>query len=69
MKRADIPDALVTELARARHADGGPGVISALTARGVPRKVALAKVEHLCERGLLGYGVSPDQAWPVEIGE
>jgi hypothetical protein len=66
VRRSDIPDALVIELARARRAGSGGGVIDALTARGIPCRLALAKVEHMVERGLLNYGVSPNQAWPEE---
>jgi hypothetical protein len=68
VKRSDIPDEHVLELARAWHDAplGGkpPGVIAALVAEGVPEKVALAKVEHMARRHLLDYGVSPYYAWP-----
>ena len=90
MKRSDIPDGHVIELARrwrehpkaepfaalkalaagddatlAELLDGRPpGVIAALMAEGVPEKVALAKVLHMCRRGLLEYGTSPYYAWP-----
>jgi hypothetical protein len=66
MKRSDIPDGHVVDLARQWRADslGNPGVISALVAEGVPAKLALAKVEHLIQRGLLESGVSPNFAWP-----
>ena len=67
MKRSDIPDEHVLELARRWREDtlGQPGVIDALTAEGVPEKVALAKVEHMARRRLLDYGVSPYYAWPA----
>ncbi|HWB34564.1 MAG TPA: hypothetical protein VHA75_00920, partial [Rugosimonospora sp.] len=65
VKRSDIPDALVIELAQ-RWQDGDrTGVVAALVAEGIPPKLALAKVEHLCDRGLLEYGVSPNYAWPT----
>lgn len=66
MKRSDISDEHVVQLAQAwRQApDSNPGVVAALVAEGVPSKLALAKVEHLSERGLLDYGVSPNYAWP-----
>jgi uncharacterized protein YprB with RNaseH-like and TPR domain len=66
VKRSDIPDEHVLELARAWREDfGQPGVVSALMAEGVPEKVALAKVEHMARRRLLDYGVSPYYAWPA----
>jgi hypothetical protein len=67
VKRADIPDDHVVELAR-RWQDakvGGVGVVWAMVAEGIPEKLALAKVEHLIDRGLLECGVSPYYAWPV----
>jgi hypothetical protein len=68
VKRSDISDDRVIELARAwRDAPlgGKPlGVVAALMAEGVPEKVALAKVEHMARRRLLDYGVSPYYAWP-----
>lgn len=64
MQRKDIDDTHVLALAARWQAEGGPGVIAALVAEGVPAKLALAKVEHLSERGLLDYGVSPYYAWP-----
>jgi hypothetical protein len=74
VKRSDIPDAHVVELARqwregARRDPGkpGPGVVRALVAEGVPEKVALAKVEHMISRGLLECGISPYYAWPVSV--
>ena len=70
VKRSDIPDEHVLELARAwRDAPLGmkpPGVIAALVAEGVPHNLAMAKVLHMVRRGLLDYGVSPDYAWPAE---
>ena len=48
-----------------------PGVVEALMRRyDIPHKLALAKVESLCERkngkpALLEYGVSPHYAWPA----
>lgn len=71
------------ECGRARHAEmvrwlhGGeqpanlaPGVVEALVAEGIPRKLAYAKVLSLCERkngkpALLEYGTSPYYAWPA----
>lgn len=66
MKRSDIPDDHVIELARRwRDEPGSPGAVAALIAEGIPAKLALRKVEHLVERGLLDYGVSPYCAWPT----
>lgn len=66
-KRSDITDEHALDLARRWQDDhfGQPGVIGALMAEGVPEKVALAKVEHMAERGLLDYGTSPYHAWPA----
>jgi hypothetical protein len=66
VKRADIPDEHVLDLARAWQQDphGRPGVIQALMDEGVPRNLAYAKVEHMVTRRLLDYGVSPNYAWP-----
>lgn len=66
MKRADIPDGHVIDLAMLWHHDprNHPGVVEALVREGVPVKLALAKVEHLTDRGLLEYGVSANYAWP-----
>ena len=66
MKRSDIPDQHVIDLARRWNDPSTPGVVMALVAEGVPEKLALAKVIHLSERGLLDYGVSPYNAWPVD---
>lgn len=68
VKRADIPDAHVLELARAwsdAPFSGSPGVMEALMAEGIPHNLALAKVMHMVERGLLDYGTSPYHAWPT----
>lgn len=66
MKRSDITDDHVLELARRWRQDlTQPGVITALMAEGVPEKVALAKIEHMVKRRLLDYGVSPYYAWPA----
>lgn len=66
MKRSDITDEHVIELARRwyRAPFAQPGVVDALIAEGVPRKLALSKVEHLVDRRLLDYGTSPNYAWP-----
>lgn len=66
MKRADIPDDHVIELARRWH-DAPfeqPGVIAALMAEGIPHNLAMAKVMHLVKRKRLDYGVTPYCAWP-----
>jgi hypothetical protein len=66
VKRSDIPDEHVIELAR-RWYDAPycqPGVISALVAEGIPYNLAMAKVMHLVDRKHLDYGVSPHYAWP-----
>lgn len=66
MKRSDISDEHVIELAQAwRKGFDKPGVIYALEAEGIPIKVAYAKVMHMVDRGLLEYGVSPFYAWPT----
>ena len=65
MKRSDVPDDHVLDLARRwREGLGQPGVVAALVAEGVPEK-AVAKVLHMTRRGLLDYGVSPYYAWPA----
>lgn len=68
MKRGDIADAHVLDLARAWIADPfeKPGVVEALVAEGVPEKVAVRKVEHMVDRDLLEYGTSPYHAWPAK---
>jgi hypothetical protein len=67
VKRADIPDNHVVELARRwRDEPPAPGVVAALIAEGVPAKLALRKVEHLVSKGLLDFGVSPHFAWPTD---
>lgn len=66
MKRSDIPDDHVLDLARRWKADkSAPGVIRALMAESIPERLALAKVEHMISRGLLECGVSPYYAWPA----
>lgn len=67
MKRSDIDDDHVIELARKWYDQPFkvPGVVGQLVAEGVPEKLALAKVEHLCDRGLLDYGTSAYYAWPT----
>lgn len=66
MKRADIPDEHVIDLARHWWQDRRQlGVVEALVAEGIPEKLAIKKVEHLASRGLLDYGVSPYYAWPA----
>lgn len=69
MKRSDIDDAHVIELAAAwwEGRPDAPGVVAALEAEGVPRRLAVAKVEHMTTRGLLDYGVSPNYAWPKNL--
>lgn len=67
MKRTDIPDEHVIDLAQ-RWRDGRgaePGVMAALMAEGIPHNLAMAKVMHLVDRGLLDFGVSPNYAWPT----
>ena len=66
MKRSDIPDEHVLELARAwqQKTYANPGVVAALMAEGIPCNLARAKVLHMVERKLLDYGVSLDYAWP-----
>lgn len=79
MKRSDIPDELVLALShlwssQSRAWDLGTrgyvpaGVIEMMVASGIPYKVALRKVEHLNDRGLLDYGVSPDYSWLTPEG-
>lgn len=65
VKRSDIPDEHVLELARRWKADAdAPGVVRALMAEGIPERLGLAKVEHMIDRGLLECGVSAYYAWP-----
>lgn len=66
MKRSDIPDDLVLELAARWEAAPStqPGVVAALIRCGIPPKLARAKVRHLVDRRLLEYGVSENYAWP-----
>lgn len=68
MKRSDIADEHVLELARA-YQDGQfgkrIGVYDALVAEGVPSKLAYAKIKHMVDRGLLDYGVSLCYPWPT----
>lgn len=69
MKRSDIDDQHVIDLAQ-KWSDGNgpgavPGVVEALVAEGIPEKLALSKVEHLYSRGYLECGVSPYYSWPT----
>ena len=41
-------------------------MVMALVAESIPEKLALAKVLHVSERGLLDYGVPPHNARPVD---
>lgn len=54
MKRSDIPDDHVIELARRWRENPGtePGVVGALVAEGFPEELALRKVEHLVHRAV-----------------
>jgi hypothetical protein len=67
VKLSDIPDDHVIELASrwAASPDAEPGVVQALVDEGVPRKLAIRKVETLAEQDRLDYGVSPNYAWPT----
>ena len=66
MKRSDIADEHVLELARRWHDNPAePGAADALITEGVPRKLALAKIDHMVRRGLLDFGVSPYYTWPA----
>jgi hypothetical protein len=69
MTRFDISDEHVLALAerwRLGWQTGAhqPAVVAALVAEGVPEKMALAKVQHMCRRGLMDYATSPHHAWP-----
>lgn len=67
MKRSDIDDQHVLDLAGQARAEGfTPNLLERLQAEGIPHKVALAKIEHMCSRDLLDYGVSPAFAWPID---
>ena len=66
MKRSDIPDQHAIDLARRWNDPSTPGAVMALVAEGIPEKLALAKVLHVSERGLLDYGVPPYNARPVD---
>lgn len=68
MKRSDISDELAIELATEWRISN-VGVVQALVDLGFPEKVALRKVEHLINRGLMDCGVSPYYAWPVRRPE
>lgn len=66
MKRSDISDEHVLGLARQWREDHSKlGVVRALIAEGIPEKVALRKVEHMIQRGLLECGVSLYYPWPT----
>lgn len=67
MKRSDIDDQHVIDLARQwqESPSWSPGVVEALIAEGIPRKLAQSKVEHLSLRGFLDYGVSVNCPWPT----
>ena len=67
MKLSDIDTNHVIDLANRwnRSAAWQPGVVAALVNEGVPAKLALRKVEQLCDRGYLDYGTSPNYAWPT----
>ena len=73
MQCKDIPDEVAIAAARDwRHptSDISVNALSLLVARtGAPEKVAYRKLERLCERGLLEYGVSLQCCWPVETGK
>lgn len=69
MKRSDISDDHVVALARDWTFHRGLGVVAALVEEGVPEKLAVAKVLHLSQRGLLDYGTSPYFAWPTKATE
>lgn len=59
MKRGDITDEQVLAII-----DSGNGrVIDALTAQGVPAKVAFRKLQHMDQRGLIDYGTSLHHVW------
>lgn len=66
VKRSDIPDMLVIELARAWTEQRGTGALAAMVEMGIPAKVAVAKIEQMVTRGLIGYGVSVNFVWPEE---
>lgn len=69
MKRSDIDDQHVLDLARAWQEAplhlATPGVIQALVDEGIPPRLAYAKVAHLSMRGYLEWGVSANYAWPT----
>ena len=74
MQCKDIPDDRVIELAHQRR-DGYLGQYPSLVRMlmeefGIPEKLALVKIESLCERKFgkaarLDYGTSPYYAWPA----
>lgn len=66
MKRADIDDQHVINLARRWQVGQGVPVGDALVSEGWPWKLVESKIEHLCSRGLLDYGTSPRTAWPID---
>lgn len=66
VKRSDIPDEHVIELARRwQEDDTQPDAVTALVAEGVPEKVAVAKVLHMGGQGLLRCEGSAYYAWPA----
>jgi hypothetical protein len=66
VKASDIPDQHVLDLAQhwLDSRCNELGVVDALVAEGAPEKLAFAKVERLCRRGLMEYGTTPRFAWP-----
>lgn len=63
MKRADIDDAAVLALV-----GNAVDVAELMVERGIPYKLALAKLEHLSDRGLIDYGVVLNRPWLTDAG-
>lgn len=69
MQLKDIDDRRVVQLAHDWQKGAPEGVVAALVTEGVPRKLAVAKVEQLESKRLLESGVSSNYAWPTPAGE
>jgi hypothetical protein len=66
MKRSDILDVEIIEACRRFHARAADTPEIALGNK-YPAKVILAKMEQMCSRGLIEYGVSLRTAWPKDF--
>lgn len=79
MKRSDVSDRQALEAVRPSGEQLPPldglnymendSALQRLQHAGVPFKIALRKLEHLDDRGLIEYGVSLNYPWRTEKGE